>query len=466
MDELTAVYATGGVIVGYFLLQVVRKRFDPFAPTWMFLLGWVQIYVIQPITLHEYALRVRGIEVTTEANVRALWAVVLFLVCYHFGPGRSASRIVPAPPARWSLAALVAICPVLVVWGLVCGFYIARSVTTTERVQLDPEAVLLLQFPILTLVAAILLIVTGRSLERPRPLVALMGLSISAFYILLWMFNGKRSVSLLAVLATVCAWYVPKFKRPSWPTLAVTALAGALAVSISIGWRNDRKHERSITGFVEHMMEFDPGLILLNLNIESETEENAPDFGYKSYETLEYGGYLLMLSTVPELSDYDYGAPYLRIVSTFIPRILWPDKPLYGRDAWIAAWIAGSEFRRKPDFTGPAIGILGACQLNGGAVATAIVIGFLGVFLRSAYEYYRANAHKPWAQAWWALTFYNAWFMTVNDDPFVWFYYAYGFTTFPPLVALWLYNKLAEAGRPVEVEHDGSLGISAVAPLV
>ena len=27
--------------------------------------------------------------------------------------------------------------------------------------------------------------------------------------------------------------------------------------------------------------------------------------------------------------------------------------------------------------------------------------------------------------AWWTLTFYNAWFMTVNDDPMVWFYYIY-----------------------------------------
>ena len=84
----------------------------------------------------------------------------------------------------------------------------------------------------------------------------------------------------------------------------------------------------------------------------------------------EYGGFLLMMDTVPEKSDYDYGMNYIRIVSTYIPRIVWPTKPLFGRDQWVGAWIAGSEMERDEEFTGPAIGILGATQLNGGAFGT------------------------------------------------------------------------------------------------
>ena len=60
--------------------------------------------------------------------------------------------------------------------------------------------------------------------------------------------------------------------------------------------------------------------------------------------------------------------------------------------------------------------------------------------LRAAYEYFRLHADVPWVQVWWAITFYNAWFMVVNDDPMVWFYYNWGFTTLPivvlPLVGL------------------------------
>ena len=41
------------------------------------------------------------------------------------------------------------------------------------------------------------------------------------------------------------------------------------------------------------------------------------------------------------------------------------------------------------------------------------------------------------------MTYFNAWLMTVNDDPFVWFYYIYGHTTFPPLAFFWICNKLS-----------------------
>ena len=78
----------------------------------------------------------------------------------------------------------------------------------------------------------------------------------------------------------------------------------------------------------------------------------------KSHETTEYGGFLLMMDTVPEKSEYDYGMNYCRIVSTYIPRIVWPTKPLFGRSQWVSAWIAGSELERDEEFTGPAIGIL------------------------------------------------------------------------------------------------------------
>jgi hypothetical protein len=32
--------------------------------------------------------------------------------------------------------------------------------------------------------------------------------------------------------------------------------------------------------------------------------------------------------------------------------------------------------------------------------------------------------------------------MTVNDDPFVWFYYIYGFTILPVMGFLWIFNRL------------------------
>jgi hypothetical protein len=227
--------------------------------------------------------------------------------------------------------------------------------------------------------------------------------------------------------------------------LLATAFAGSLVVAIAIGWRNDREHERSFAGFANFLGSFQVSRILESLNVTDSDEEEVES----TYESHEYGAYLLMMDTVPEKAGYDYGVNYLRVFSTFIPRLLWPGKPLFGRSEWIGAWMAGSELERDEDFTGPAIGILGATQLNGGAVGTVIVLGCVALLLRSAHDYFRRYAGVPWVQFWWSVTFYNAWFMVVTDDPLVWFYYNWGFSAFPIVVLVWWANKLG-AGAPRE----------------
>ena len=105
-------------------------------------------------------------------------------------------------------------------------------------------------------------------------------------------------------------------KRPSWPVLFATAFAG-------VAGRGDRDRlaeqpqlrdvalrlRRSI------LADFDPAKILESLNIEDEEDEQE----VMTYETDEYGGFLLMMDTVPEKSDYDYGGNYLRIVLDLHP---------------------------------------------------------------------------------------------------------------------------------------------------
>jgi hypothetical protein len=322
--------------------------------------------------------------------------------------------------------------PLLVLWGLFCAGVVIRSGAATPT---DGQPSFFSNFPFVMMVAGILLIVTGRTIRSPRPAFLAAGVLVSTAYILLWMFNGKRSHSLIGVLTTVCALYITRLKRPSWPVLFSTAFAGALVVAIAIGWRNDREHERSFAGFAGFLSDFRVSRILESLNVADVDEEVL------TYESEEYGGFLLMMDTVPRKSDYDYGASYNRIWSTFIPRAIWPSKPFYGRTAWVNAWIAGSELERDEDFTGPAIGILGATQLNGGVPGTLIVMGCVALLLRAAYAYFLTHADVAWVQFWWAISYFNAWFMVVNDDPLVWFYYNWGFCVFPIVVLAWWVNR-------------------------
>jgi hypothetical protein len=439
MAELIYVYATGGVIVTYFLVQCLSRRLDPFAPVWLFLVGYTQLYVVQSLSYHTWAVGVRGTEVVAATNWRALWALCWFLAVYHLNPGRQLAAALPRPPRAWSPLVVAGLAPPLILWGLFCSSLHMRSGNESEA-ALSPETAIFASFPFVMMVAAIMLIVTGRNLRAPRPAFAAAGLAASALYVLIWMFNGKRSPALIAVLTTLCSVYVTRLKRPSWSVLFSTAIAGVLVVGVAIGWRNDRSHPRTFTGFVSFLTDFRPSTVLESLNL-SDGEEEKP-----SYETEEYGGFLLMMDTVPQKSDYDYGENYLRIFSTFIPRIIWRDKPIYGRQAWINAWIAGSEIKREDDFSSPAIGLLGATQLNGGALGTLIVIAGLATLLRVAYEYFLRYSEVLWVQFWWSVTYYNAWLMVVADDPFVWFYYSWGFSVFPIVIVTWIANKLA---RPV-----------------
>jgi hypothetical protein len=440
MEGLNYVALTAAVVLGYFALRVATRTFDPFAPIWLFLVGYTQLYIIQAWSFHEWAVRVRGEELVTTANARAFWALLWLLAAYHSGLGRLIAWLLPAPPTAWSDAPVAVLSPILFVWGLFCAGMVLNSGDTSAPIS--AEVSLLRSFHCVLLVSAVLMIVTARNGPKPRPALLAAGIAVGMFYVLIWMFHAKRSHSLMGVLCTTCAFYITKHRRPSWPVLAGVAFTGALVVAIAIGWRSNSAQEKSFAGFFRFVSEFRPATILENLSVyDDEDMEVAGKF--TTHETEEYGGYLLMLDAVPNKSEYDYGMNYLRVFSTFIPRVIWPDKPLFGREQWVKAWVASSEMPRDMTFTGPAIGLLGAAQLNGGARGTLIVLGVLGVMLGAADNYFRRYQTVPWVQAWWATTFINAWFLVVTDDPMVWFYYNWGFTTMPVLIVLWVANALA-----------------------
>ena len=193
--ELNYVFGTAAVMLGLFTIQVVTRRFDPFAPIWLFLVGYFQVYVVQAISFHEWAVNVRGEELVGLANQRALWSLVLFLLVYYSGLGRLFAPLLPRPPAQWSTSSINLISPVFIIWGLVCSGVLLRS-EDSSAADLSPEAALLRSFPFLMLVAANLLIVTGAPVGSNRPTYLWMGVTIAAAYVFIWMFNGKRSHSL------------------------------------------------------------------------------------------------------------------------------------------------------------------------------------------------------------------------------------------------------------------------------
>ncbi len=99
MDETSRTFMlTAAMIVVYFLAHVVARKFDPFAPVWLFLVGYAHLYVIQAISFHDWAVGVRGKDLVDAANLRAFWALVWFLACLPLGPAGVVARGLPRPP--------------------------------------------------------------------------------------------------------------------------------------------------------------------------------------------------------------------------------------------------------------------------------------------------------------------------------------------------------------------------------
>src|SRR5437763_13520988 len=121
MDEQQCVLATAGVILGYLFAHVLTKKFDPFAPVWLSLVGYVQVYVIQALSYHDWAVDIRGKELVTAANFRAFWCVLWFLAVYHLGVGRRFAPALPRPPRGWPAGLVMLVSPFLVLWGLYCA---------------------------------------------------------------------------------------------------------------------------------------------------------------------------------------------------------------------------------------------------------------------------------------------------------------------------------------------------------
>ena len=169
MSDSGYVYATALTIVCFFFHRLARKRFDPFEPIWMFLTGYVHLYVVQPLSVRDWALTIRGLEVVTAANQRAFWALLWFLLIYHLVPGKRLAGLVPRPPARWSPALVWGLSPLLIAWGLVCAYYVIRQSMGIgeDASSVSPEEALFRSFPFFLMVAGILLIVTGRQISAP-----------------------------------------------------------------------------------------------------------------------------------------------------------------------------------------------------------------------------------------------------------------------------------------------------------
>ena len=246
-----------GVMVLYFLHQVISRKFDPFAPVWLFLVG-VSANVRDPGTQafttgpSKYAAKTWSSRPTSGLSGRCFgfcWSTSL-------APHESSPGYCRVPPVRWSAVLPAVLCPPLIIWGLFCANMFVRGEVPVLESLLERGGAL----SIVSIRDAGGRRDARRSRVEPGKRYVLvylaLGLLAGAAYVAIWMFNGKRSHSLIGLLATVCALYLTRLKRPSWPVLITTGVLGALVVTIALGWREAATYPRSVAGFTQYPHRF------------------------------------------------------------------------------------------------------------------------------------------------------------------------------------------------------------------
>ena len=436
MSDEPYIYATAAVIVATVLLGVFRKSFDPFAPIWLFLVGYAQVYVVQAISYRDWAIRVRGHELVDRGERAGLlgacsgsWRSITA------GSARSSPARLPRPPAsgrrRWSPS----ITPLMIVWGLVCAGLVLGG--GDDEPDVAPRRRLLRAFPIMMLVG-------GHPADRDRPaagdgrgrcspgpgVVVVVGLHRDL--------DVQRQAVALAVrraddasarstLARASGRRCPCWRRRRWPA--------CLVVSLAIGWRgNNRTTSTTSRASSQYVGDFDLESILVNLNIKSQHDEEIdvrrrdgqprdrgvrrlpPDDGHRARRSRT-------TTTAPRTSGSSRptspGSSGTTSRSTAASSGSTPGSPARSSSA-----TTTSPARRSASWAPP--------SSTAAPSATLIVMAVLAPAAPHGLRVLPAPRRVPWVQVWWSLTFYNAWLMIVNDDPFVWFYYIYGHTTVPP----------------------------------
>ena len=166
------------------------------------------------------------------------------------------------------------------------------------------------------MVAAVLLIVTGRTITRPAPTLPAV---------------GSRGCSSLRVDLDVQWQAIALADRRARHGLCLLHFTHEAALMAGLDrhvvhrrtGRRDRHRlakqsritERSAAGFIHFLGDFKVASILESLNV-SEGETTAIRI-FSLTRPTEYGGFLLMMDTVPEKSGYDYGANYLTCLLHF-----------------------------------------------------------------------------------------------------------------------------------------------------
>jgi len=380
MDDVYLIYFLTGILAAITLIPFIgllRKRnADLFEPIYWASAYFFLLFVIRPIcdiTLGSHILGDFPFDEKTQfAFIKALFLSIpcfaVFMVGYYSHFGKAAAKVLPPIPRTWSEKKFHFFWPVIVATGLLSYYLLIRFHGGVEYF-VSPKRGTLTRAGQGYLRLGVSLILFTFALSATRTIATGKG-KVLTFAILLTIiltigfFSGKKREFLLPILILLVVWHYLK-SRIRLRGLVLFTVCVFLTFPIFKAYRR-----QSLLNLPEAV----PAII-----------QSRPII--KSLISRFYGidSLTIIIRDTPEVMDYQYGATFAPLAVVWIPRQIWPKKPVvtFGKT------FAQTYFRELFGGTGISASstILGEAYLNFHVAGMLWISLLCGLFIRAVYEY-------------------------------------------------------------------------------
>ncbi len=322
----------GVTIVTIVAHSIVLSRRNIFEPVYFFLMGFAGVFVLQAYQGREALLLYFTEDFIGYCLFLAWVSLILFYIGYRSPFTRRLPLRLPQPPAIWPPRKIVPygifVCVLgfagLLTFIIQSGgaeefFSVARGKGNYEGTTAYISSA---KWLILTGLPILFIAIARKSLTG--------FLKVGVYVVtLLWfayqVYIGQRSGVFIVGVSVLAWWYLPRVAVSRIPVNRILALI--ILTFLLVGFVANFRGEFYVGSDLYSTKQFfskDLGEQIDILLINGLLSGGGEDYSHGG----ELSGYLQTMAVVPEAVDHDYGKIYLRYLYHWIPRIVWPEKPI------------------------------------------------------------------------------------------------------------------------------------------
>ncbi|HMT06091.1 MAG TPA: O-antigen polymerase [Solirubrobacterales bacterium] len=443
-EELPILVGLTGVVLAIpIVIRVAIGRVDPFEPVVCFVFVWALMFILKPLEIlatGDSSLRdtfdVRpGL---VPASVLGLIGATVFLLTYEIvlrrrrqrsqEPIYASMRSTPdwsrQPPPSWLVNGVIGLCAL--------GMLTLAGASLTEIAASGSSAYQYL-IPLLATPAILLLLLRSKSGSRAAAVgTAFLVVSSISFFVL----YGQRAFILLPISAVFIYIYLSQRKRPRWAVLGLISLLVVVPIFTVIEVARENP-EQGLTAVFEEEDIASPRAAL--------------DRFASGDSTAMFSALALQMSTEGAIWDQKPGSEPISIVTRFVPKSLWPDKPRSSSEELYSKYFpAHYELNRA----GTLFTLVSEFYYDSGIFGVIVGMSLVGWAYARLWLWVIARPRDPWRWAMYAPVWISSTIAFRGDLALT---FGLGLFVFGPLLlGLWISRRRVPADEGLNVDELGA----------